>query len=305
MAVEIEKFRKTYTGLVKAMKECTFAVGDNSRKRIEVAAGQCGSGENFLLEAANHAVSDGVTQTDLGAMMKHPKVKEAITNLNTATNFLAKRIEEHQAFFGTCLEVKSGLEKLSADMAKDLKSRSDKSESKKDIQELKETVDKDVKTVQSAYEKVMGVHPSYQAQVDDLAKIIKEKLSAPIKNIQYSVDKLERHKFLNAKILNHNRGKVVTLFKVLKQHCDEVTAKAESDLPAARAAMTKAGTTYEELVVLVGEYRTVFAKSEKDIKGNEAEESIIKIRDIMYRAQEAAEKLYQTTMGFLQNKAAN
>jgi ElaB/YqjD/DUF883 family membrane-anchored ribosome-binding protein len=290
MAVEYTKFLKTYTGLKDDIADCTLAEEDKQFAKVDNASGQCGTGENFISEAVVVAVEEGYDKSNHAKLMTHPKVKQAIVDLNKQFDILEARIKDYDAWTGRMQDLQADLQDLSSKMAKDLKSRSKSSESRGDIETLKKKVDGHLKDVAEVL-KVTDHIAFKRKYASNFNAAVTQALQNPVGLTKASMQKLEKHKYLELRNLNKARGSAMAQFKSIQASCTEAL-KTGSESPETAANHLKAARkTLGEVTSFVENYLAVFKKNAKDINESQDKDAILKVRDLMEKGVAGAKDL--------------
>ncbi len=231
MSVEYEKFKKTYAGFKADLADCTVDFGEKVYVKVDYVFGQVGVGENFLAQAVQAAIEkDGVDREDIGKLMTHPKVKEAIVAINATSNTLSARLKDFDAYIARMDKLGDELEKLEKAMAKDLKSRSKSSQSREDIVTLHKKVSEDLdrarKVVKTTFARVA---PYQREQGSSMAASIRQIMTNSASKAKSGDSVMEQHKYFNERNLKAARGKLMTMFRTV-----QAAARRQSTWPTRR-----------------------------------------------------------------------
>ncbi|AHD03059.1 hypothetical protein [Leisingera methylohalidivorans] len=260
MAKELEKFKAEHKKLAAGTKTYTTAEGAKLKKRVGISLGNAWEGEDYFRESLAKARKDGVESKKLADLQKNKSFKDGLTTWNKAVDIHQKELD---AMLGFCSNAKAHLaklDKLLADIGKDLKKRSKTSASKKDIEALQDKLAKETAEVKKAaqYEgKLNAAQKFYAANFQKtVARILKESDESQDKKL----DATELPQLLVDRNLKKYTNQVGVLAKAINAHCVSAIEKAGQDLKAAVPDLKAAEAKYKDLKKINDQYQTVKKK---------------------------------------------
>jgi hypothetical protein len=275
MAKEFAKFQAAYKKLESDIKRCAFDAVSTVSSAYSLRAGDLSSsGEDHIRDSMADARDAGVTGDKLADFMKFSGFKDAVAVVKKGARELEADRVAFEALTKDAAKTQAAAEKLLADIAKDLKSRRDKSQSKADIQKLQTTLTADVADLKKAaalYGKMQKWRLDYPGQIDTLiAKLLKE---APA--MQASMrDKNMLPQMLVDRKLKPAVGKAVRLLKEVNGACDEAIAKAGTDLKAAQPALKTAHASLAQLKEMNEAYQKAHKGAAGALAGSKDEKKV-------------------------------
>ena len=188
-------------------------------------------------------------------------------------------------------------EKLEAAIAKDLKSRKDKSKTKSDIESMHDEVKKAVKDLAAAAKVHDNLTPASKSYVAQFPKKVQAILKTPPKEAQAALDATILPQLLQDRIMTGNRNKAKKYLGIIDSKCDEAMKAAQDNLKAAAAPLKVAAAGLKELKAISDKYTK--AMNDNRVKGqiNDSKDkaSILKTIDFIQKAFVAAERKFRGT----------
>lgn len=290
MAKEIENFRKEYKKLEGGIATYAFKEASAYNQRVKNAWANCSQGEFNLADVMVTAREEGVTGTGLADFVKNKKFKEALELLDLATSNLTEDVRAFQNFSLKAGEQSAACGKLVSAIEKDLKSRKDKSESKKDIEELKTKVENDIKDLNKsakyATEQIVPAALNYAKNFQKtLARILAQAPDAQ----ERGKDGREIPQLFVDRVIKKNFGHAVKLGKDVAEIVSGAIDLAGDDLKGAMGELKKAAEMVKELKELNETYTKAVDKyqTELDISKDKSNiEKMIKAIGMSYSESE-------------------
>ncbi|MBC7477159.1 MAG: hypothetical protein H7317_03580 [Pseudorhodobacter sp.] len=287
MAKEWDKFQSDYKKLAPRIEKYSAANASTAKTRINSANTNCGEGERFLADCMIVARKNGVTGTTLVDFVKDKTFADGYKQLKTATNMMAEELLALQEFSKEAALVLAEVTKLEAAVAKDLKGRKDKSESKKDIEALQEKLAVDAKSLKEAAGKSDAVEPlkkNLPAKFPDtVAKILKQAPDAQEKRQDAEMLPM----LLVDRNLKSNLSKALNLGKTITAEIQQALDDAADDMVKAAGRIKTAAVQLKALGDLNTDYQKLKTANKRDIE-------ISKDKDKIETAIDAIEKTYKT-----------
>ncbi|MFY0310777.1 hypothetical protein ACFMBG_12870 [Leisingera sp. D0M16] len=260
MAKELEKFKAEHKKLAAGTKKFTTAEGEKIKKRIGISLGNAWEGEDYFRESLAKARADGVKSEKLADFQKNKHSKDGLITWNKAVDILQGDVDAMKSF---CTDAKAHLakmNKLAADIGKDLKKRAKSSASKKDIEALQGELDKEIAAVKKASEyegKLNAAQKLYAANFQKkVDKILKEKPDSHDKKM----DATELPQLLVDRNLKKYTNQVGALVKAINAHCVAAIDKAGQGLKAAAPDLKAAAAKFKDLKKINDQYQAVKKK---------------------------------------------
>jgi len=274
MAKEFEKFQAEHKKLLAALKKTTPEEAAKAHKRIGISLGNCWEGEDYLRESLAKMRKEGETSTKLGDLQKNKHFKDGLGTWNTAINMHQKEVDALMGLCGDAKGLQAKLDKLEADITKDLKKRSKSSESKKDIEALHETVQKQIADLKKAAAYEGKLNPAQKLYAKNfkrtLDKILKEDPDAQSKKL----DATELPQLLVDRNLKKFKTQVEKLAKSVQTSCAAALDKSQTDLKAAAPDLKAAAADVKKMHAIVAKYQQVRKKFPGAIKDSKDSKKI-------------------------------
>jgi Asp-tRNA(Asn)/Glu-tRNA(Gln) amidotransferase C subunit len=262
MAKEWEKFQSDYKKIKPAIDKHTAAAVSAVYKRVTLADANMSEGEANLAESTVTARANGVTGTSLPDFMKDKTFSDAKKLLDKA---VGQFVGELKALDDFCDQAEKAADQVAAlykAIEKDLKSRKDKSESKKDIEALQATcltVHGELEKVAAFKKKPNKYQRDYVANyMKTIDKILKE---APEEQVRKK-DATELPQLFVDRNIKLNASKAMALAKKVGDDCNKALEASQADLKAALPHLKTAQLALVQLKKLSDDY----AEAEKKFK---------------------------------------
>lgn len=295
MAKEWAKFDAEYKKLKPQLQKYKKDRASAVWQRYRIALSNCEEGESNLKESLVDARKEGVTGSSLADFMKSKSFAEAKKLLDKARDDFADEVQALDDFTSGAAELAEKIGKLNVAINKDLKSRRDKSESKKDIEALRDQTSDDYQelTKSAAYkDKPNKYQQTYLTNYD---KMVKQAIKiAPEEAKQRKTD-TELPQLIVDRKLKSNLNKAVAMKKKIDEACDAAFMAASDDLKAAAPHLKIAQAQFKELKELDEDYEAVAKRYKVDIEVSKDKAKIEKAMQLIAKAHEdAARKLRGT-----------
>jgi len=298
MSKELKKFESEFKKIKPKLKTLNASTASALKKRIAILHGDCsGQGEEVLKESLVAAYAAGVKGTNLTDFLKVKEFKEAYNIYKTATNNLAVEVNKAVEMQKEAVATLAAATKLEASIAKDLKSRKDKSKTKSDIESMHAEVKKAVKDFEAAAKAHDSLTPAAKNYVAQFPKKVQAVLKTPPKEAQRALDATILPQLMQDRVLVGNRNKARKYLEIINSKCDEAMKAAEENLKAAAAPLKVAVAGLKELKAINDKYvKATKDKSVKDqIRNSKDKASIEKSIDFILKAYVAGERKFRGT----------
>ncbi|MEO8243136.1 MAG: hypothetical protein ABI832_12575 [bacterium] len=296
MAKEWGKFQSDYKKISPSIQKYAFDAAAAYSKRMGIAHTACFQGEQNLSESMVTARKNGVTGTGLNDFIKDKDFKQAIGLLDTQVSMLTEATRDFEAFCKAAAKTADDVGKLHDAIAKDLKSRKDKSVSKKDIEALLQTtLDNQADLIKSSkyYEQrvnkgILGYAGNFQKTV---ARILKEAPAAQEK----SKASTELPMLFVDRNIKKNFSAAVTAGKKVAALCDSALEKAQDDLKAAASDLKAAAAAFKPLKALQEGYDMAMKTQGAALDISKDKAAILKMVAAIEKAHATAERTLRGT----------
>ena len=278
MAKEWDKFQATYKKLEPKLKIFDETNADKKSQVFRLAYANCSAGENNISDSMVTAREKGVTGTELKDFLKDKGFQEAINLHNVAVRDMDTGQKDYKTF---CTEARTFADEIAAlhkDIEKDLKGRKDKSESKKDIEGLRDQLADDWKAVDTVAKRyASGMSPAKENYVANYQKTINALLKKAPEDQANQKDDTELPQLLVDRNIKANFGKAVGMVKRIDDHCATALEESGTDVKLAAPHLKLAVGELGELKKIKDSYDEVVAKYDTDIKNSKDEAQIRKM----------------------------
>jgi len=298
MSKELKKFESEFKKIKPKLKTLNASAASALKKRISILHGDAsGQGEEVLKESLVAAYAAGVKGTNLTDFMKVKEFKEAYNIYKTATNNLAVEVNKAVAMQKDATAAHAAAAKLEAAIAKDLKSRKDKSKTKSDIESMHDEVKKAMKDFAEAAKVHDSLTPAAKGYVAQFPKKVQAVLKTPPKEAQAALDATILPQLLQDRLLVGNRNKAKKYLGIINSKCDEAMKAAGDNLKAAAAPLKVALAGLKELKAINDKYvkATNDNRVKNQIKDSKDKASIEKSIDFILKAYVAGERKFRGT----------
>ncbi len=291
MSKEFEKFKATFKTLEPDARMYSAEKVGNEAKAYSLRAGDISvSGEGHLSDSMVVARKNGVTGKALADFMKDAGFKDAMAVYRKAMAGLAKMQAD---LLDSCKGAATALaqfEKLGTAMAKDLKARSGKSESKKEIEALQTEVAaivKDLKKAAGAFAALPQLRREYPDKIDaNIERILKKAPEAQAISRENTV----LPQLMVDRNMTMAKKKALAHLKRINDGCAHALDLAAADnAKGAQAALKDAATELEALKKIDDEFRTVISRYKGDIAVAKNKAAILKTAADVAKAHDLAE----------------
>jgi len=264
MSKELKKFQDRYKKIAPKLKACTKKTAEGYKKEIYQAFSDARfHGEAIITEALADARDNGITGNKFSDFAKDSGFKDALKLYDKTCAAIEKPQKNLEAFSAEASAVADELARLHIDIEKDLKKRRDKSDSKSDIEELRDQVAKDWKEVSAASKVIESVPKPQLEYVGNFQKTV-EKL---VKQAPAEAEKKRDDVMLPQMLVDRNRAKAKSgaakALKDINALCEEAMKKAESSLKDAQPALKKAAEILKVLKKTRDQYDKALEHSAK------------------------------------------
>lgn len=293
MAKEWEKFQSDYKKLKPGIEKHSASAVSAVYKRLGLADANLSEGERNLAESTVTARKNGVTGTSLPDYMKDKTFAEAKKLLDQAVGQFVEALKELDSFADDADKVASEVGALYQKIEKDLKSRKDKSESKKEIEGLRDTAManyQDLKKVAAYRDKPNKHQRDYVANyMKTINKILSE---APDEQVRKK-EATELPQLFVDRNIKLNTGKALALSKKVTDDCDMALSAAEKDLKAALPFLKTAQVALIELKKIADTYSDAVKKFKDLLENSKDQGKIEKMIDGINSALETAARAFK------------
>jgi len=278
MAKEWDKFQSTYKKIEPKLKIYTEANGAKKSAIFSNAYSNCSVGENNITDSMVTAREKGVTGTELKDFMKDKGFQEAMKLYTLAVNEMDAAQKDYGTFCTEARGVADEVALLHAAIEKDLKGRKDKSESKKDIEGLRDQLAKDWKLLDAvAKRNTKNTSPAKEKYVENYKKTIDELLKEAPEEQQRKKDEAELPQLLVDRNIKSNFSKAIAMVKRIDEHCAAALEASEEDLKAAAPHLKLAVGELSPLKKMNDLYEDVVKRFDADIQNSKDEAKIRKM----------------------------
>lgn len=239
MSKELTKFASEYDKKIKpALKTHGKDEAGKLAKRIKLASSEAVEGEEFLQESLVPAHNAGISG-GLSDFMKNKDFKEGYTLYKKSVENFAQELLNAEKMEKEAADVLAIAKKLDADITKDLKKRSGKSQSKTDIERLQADVQGAIKELTVAANVHSKQSPAVLNYVANFPKKVNAILKTAPADAKAQKDSTELPQLMQDRNLKSSIGKVKALLKTINAKAADAMTAAETDLKAAAALALK------------------------------------------------------------------
>lgn len=289
MSEELKKFTARWKTATKGLDGITSAEAEGMRHRCVNAAATCSTGYEQLSDDVLEAINSGIAGASIEDYAAYPAVRATLVSIKS---LMADQLNEATAF--TALRTKAAaalpdLETLSADIAKDLSKRKEKSKSKSDIEKLQGEVDeliadlKKIGKLPALKNRQLDPNLDYKSEVDAILKKSKAELES------YR-DETMLPQTLETKNLKRNVGEAVGNAKTAIAACDDAIAAAGAgDKAKALGAIKTARDAITEITTMVETYDKALTKYKDAVDASKDKATIEDLAEKITKAHAAAD----------------
>ena len=278
MAKEWDKFQATYKKIEPKLKIYTEANGAKKSAILSNAYSNCSVGENNITDSIVTARENGITGNELKGFMKDKGFQEAMKLYTLAVNEMDTAQKDYGAFCAAARGVADEVATLHAAIEKDLKGRKDKSESKKEIEGLRDQLGKDWPLLDAvAKRNTKNTSPAKEKYVENYQKTIDTLLKEAPEEQQRKKDESELPQLLVDRNIKSNFSKAVGMVKRIDEHCAAALEASEEDLKAAAPHLKLAVGELSPLKKLSDSYEEVAKRFDANIQNSKDEAKIRKM----------------------------
>jgi hypothetical protein len=298
MSKEFAKFDAEYKKISAQYKALMGTLGADASKRLQLANANVTEGKANLRDSLVTARKNGVTGSSFADFAKDKSFQEGMQLLNRAVNDLEARIKDIDDIGAKATTAVAAIDTLARNIDKDLASRKDTSESKKEIEKLQQTLVNDRKALaplaKLGTDKVKPYQRNYSKDLQQtVAAIVKE---APQAQAQAKRD-TEAPQKLQDRVLNTSMNKCIGLNKEVGNLCESAMKKAGAgDKSGMQADLKKALEQRKALTAIVTEYQSVIKDYKAVVDDSKDKSKILAAVAKMAELDAAAERAVRGTM---------
>lgn len=295
MAKELEKFKADLKKLDADIKTHSAERASAAYQRLRLAKANVEEGESYLIESLVDARKEGVTGNQLADFMKSKSFSEAKKLLDGAVKVFVKELKDFDTFCDNADKVALKVGTINQAIGKDLKSRKDKSESKKEIEQLQGKTYDIYQELKKSADYRTKPNKNTRDYVANYVKTIDRIIKTAPEEAQRKKDDTELPQLLVDRNLKLNLSKAVSGKTKVDQLCDKAIDAAGDKLSAAAPFLKQAQGIVNDIKSLDDQYEAV-TKKYKDAIDNSKDKSKIEkaIATIAKSAEDAARKLRGT-----------
>jgi hypothetical protein len=277
MAKEWDKFQADYKKLKPSIEKYSASEASAVLKRVTIAKAALPQGERNLSESMVTARKNGVTGKGLPDFMKDKSFSEAKKLLDVAVGMMVETLKEIDTFAAAATGVADEVADLHAKILKDLKGRKDSSESKKDIEKLRDTL-YDHHGVLAASGKINEkVIPYLRGYVGNYMKTINGILAEAPDEQEEMKESTELPQLLVDRNIKKNYSAAMALAETVQKSCDEAIEQAQVDLKAALPHIKAAQVALVKLKKIADDYEDVVNKFKDNLEVSKDKSKIEKM----------------------------
>lgn len=256
MAKELIKFQADFKKKVAGpLKTANLAEAKKLTKRVSIAHSNAWEGEDYLKESMVPAHKAGIRGTKLTDYMANKDFKDGYTTFKQSVENLAKELNASAKLQKEAKDALAAAKKLEADIAKDLKKRKDKSESKKEIENLHAKVKAAVKDFTDAVAQHDGIPKGKAEYPVNFPKKVAAVLKTAPDEAAAKKDSTELPQMLQDRNLKSNTNKVASYIKDIKSKSkDAIDKVADDDKKAAAVLLKDAAASLKGLKTIHDQY---------------------------------------------------
>jgi hypothetical protein len=299
MSKELEKFKadlKKHAALIKmysledvtaAKKAFTLLVGDT-------VAG----GESHLKEAMATARDNGVQGDTLADFVKDKKFAAALDVFKTSVATCKEKREYFAALCNGAGKTHDILAKIHTDIEKDLKSRSGRSQSKSEIEALRDDLAKTMKELKTA----SGLESTLNKRDQGYPDGFNDHVARILKTAPDAAEVARDNTMLPQKLVDRNRKKQVSLaiaaVNRVNDACSKALEAAADDMAAAKPRLAAAANDVKVVEALRDDFKAAVAHGDKThaIEGTKDEAAVRKALADLEKAADAASRKLRGTV---------
>ena len=277
MAKEWDKFQADYKKLTSDIDKYASKNLDGVYQRVRLAKSNCDEGENHLTETMVTSRKNGVTGSTLADFMKDKDFAGAKTLLDSAARDLAEELKTLLTF---CTEAETTMLKVGTlykAIEKDLKSRKDKSESKKDIEKLQATALDTYKDLEKAAAFRDKPNKQTLGYIENYMKTIARIVATAPEEAQRQKTDTEIPQLFVDRNIKLNTSKALSLGKKVSDDCDAALTASEKDLRAALPHLKTAQVALLALKKIADDYAAATKKYKANLDISKDKDKIAKM----------------------------
>lgn len=297
MAKEWDKFQAEYKKFQPGIKTYTPAEASKLKKRVSIALSNAWEGEDYFRESLAKARENGVSSEKLADFQKDKDFKDGLSAWKKASDLHKAEVDAMIAFCDAAGALHSNMARLLDSIDKDLKKRGKSSESKKDIEGLRDNLAKEVKEVGKASQYLGQLNPAQKLYSANFKKAFDRILKEKPDSHAGKKDATELPQLLVDRNRKRSAAQVAQLSKAISARCDSAIDKAAEDLKSAVTDLKAAAASIKDLKKINDSYQAVkkkFPDAIEESKDKKAILDLIKKFDSIYVASER--KLRGTTV---------
>ncbi len=254
MAKEWEKFQSDFKKLKPAIDKHSASAASAVYKRVTLADASMSEGESNLAESTVISRKNGVTGTNLPDFMKDKAFSEAKKLLDKAVAQFVGALKELDDFADGAAKASAEVGALYQRIEKDLKSRKDKSESKKEIEGLRDTTLAAYRELEKSAAYKNKPNKYQRDYVSNYMKTIDKILKEAPEEQERKKEATEMPQLFVDRNIKLNTSKALALTKKVTDDCNKALEASEKDLKAALPFLKTAQVALVELKKIADTY---------------------------------------------------
>ena len=295
MAKEWDKFQAEYKKLKPGIDKHSTTEASAVFQRFKLASANRSQGEDYLGDSTVTARKNGVTGATLAEFMKDKTFSDAKKLLDKVVDEYATELKALDAFCDAATKLSGEVAVLNKAIEKDLKSRKDKSESKKDIEALLATTADDVKELNKAADYRTKPNPFQRGYVANYAKAIDKIVKEAPEEQERKKDATEMPQLFVDRNIKANTSKAIALNKAVADACNEAITAAGDDVKAALPFLKTAQTSLVALKEMNDKYVEAVKKFQAAIDDSKDKAKTEKMIDAIGKSFDAAARTFKGT----------
>lgn len=293
MAKEWEKFQSEFKKLKPSIDKHSAEAASAAYKRVTLASANVSEGESNLAESTVTARKNGVKGTALPDFMKDKTFADAKKLLDISVGQFVEELKTLDTFCDGAQATADKLATLYRAIEKDLKSRKDKSESKKDIEALQATCLKEHGELEKAAGFKTKPNKFMRAYVGNYMKTIKDILETAPEAQASKKEQTELPQLFVDRNIKLNTTKALAFGKKVKEACDLAMEAAANDLKDALPHLKTAQAALVQLKKLSDDYTEAEKKFADALTNSKDQGKIEKMLESIHKALDSAARTFK------------
>lgn len=293
MAKEWDKFQADYKKLKPAIGKHSTTEASAVFTRFKLASANLSQGEENLGDSTVTARKNGVTGDKLTDFMKDKSFSDAKKLLDKVVAEYVEQLQAVDAFCDAAAAVSGDVAVLQKAIEKDLKSRKDKSESKKDIEALLATTVDDIKELNKSVAYKTKPNPFQRGYAANFAKHLDKIVKEAPEEQERKKNATEMPQLFVDRNIKTNFTKAVALGKAVADACDKAMEAAGNDMAAAVPHLKAAQTALVALKGLNDSYVEAVKKFQADIDNSKDKDKVEKMIAAIAKSFDTAARAFK------------